>query len=89
MASFRPASTVSISAVQFDAVVDALDAMVGRAGAIDSPEVFRFPPAMPTRALVKSGYIKSFPQLLGTIHRFCGNEAAHRALLRCIDANEP
>ena len=39
-------------------------------------------------ALVKSGYLKSFPQLLGTIHCFCGNEAAHRALLRRIDANE-
>ncbi len=80
---------VYVRSARFDAVVDALDAMVGCAGAIDAPEVFRFPPAMPTQALVKSGYIKSFPQLLGTIHCFCGDEAAHRALLRCIDANEP
>src|ERR1700733_1258862 len=80
---------VYIRSATFDAVVEALDAMVGRAGAIDSPEVFRFPPAMPTRALMKSGYVKSFPQLLGTIHCFCGDEAAHRAMLRCIDANEP
>ncbi len=63
---------------RFESVVDALDAMVGRTGAVDNPEVFRFPPAMVTDQLVKSGYLKSFPQLLGTVHCFCGNEADHR-----------
>ena len=74
--------------VRFECVVDALDAMVGRYGAPDTPEVLRFPPAMPQAALVKSGYLKSFPQLLGTIHCFCGNEGAHRKLLHCAEAGE-
>jgi seryl-tRNA synthetase len=74
--------------VRFESIVDALDAMVGRFGAIDTPEVLRFPPAMPQVALVKSGYLKSFPQLLGTIHCFCGNEAGHRTLLHCVEAGE-
>ena len=69
----------------FESVVDALDAMVGRTGAVDRPEMLRFPPAMVRSQLVRSGYLKSFPQLLGTIHCFCGNEAAHRALLKCVD----
>jgi len=69
----------------FESVVDALDAMVGRTGAVDRPEVLRFPPAMVRSQLVRSGYLKSFPQLLGTIHCFCGNEAAHRAMLKCVD----
>src|SRR4051794_33215233 len=75
-------------AIRFERIVDALDAMVGRFGASDEPEILRFPPAMPKAALERSGYLKSFPQLLGTIHCFCGNEADHRALLRCIETDE-
>jgi seryl-tRNA synthetase len=74
--------------IRFESIVDALDNMVGRSGATDAPEVMRFPPAMPQASLVKSGYLKSFPQLLGTIHCFCGNEAGHRALLHCVEAGE-
>jgi len=37
---------VYLRSARFAAVVDALDGMVGRAGAADAPEVFRFPPAM-------------------------------------------
>ena len=74
--------------IRFETIVDALDAMVGRYGATDQPEVFRFPPAMPQASLVKSGYLKSFPQLLGTIHCFCGNEASHRKLLQCAADGE-
>jgi seryl-tRNA synthetase len=70
---------------RFDSVVDGLDALVGRTGAVDLPEVLRFPPAMVRSDLVRSGYLKSFPQLLGTIHCFCGSDAQHRAMLRCVD----
>jgi seryl-tRNA synthetase len=69
----------------FEAVVDALDAMAARMGAGDRPEVLRFPPAMARPQLVRSGYLNSFPQLLGTIHCFCGNEQAHRRLLACVE----
>jgi len=73
---------------RFERVVDALDAMVGRFGAADQPEVLRFPPAMSQTALVRSGYLKNFPHLLGTIHCFCGDEAAQRRLLRCVADEE-
>ena len=52
------------------------------AGAIGARRCCAFRRACRKRALVKSGYLKSFPQLLGTVHCFCGNEAGHRALLR-------
>ncbi len=80
---------VFLRSVRFEAIVDAVAELAGRVGAEDRPEVLRFPPAMPQASLVRSGYLKSFPQLLGTIHCFCGNEAAHRTLLRCAEANEP
>ena len=79
---------IEARSARFDAVVDALDALVGRTGAVDQPEVFRFPPAMPSAQLARSGYLKSFPQLLGTIHCFCGNDAAHREMLRCVAAGD-
>jgi seryl-tRNA synthetase len=78
---------VYLRSARFDAIVDALDAMVGRFGAADVPEVLRFPPVMPRQALVRSGYLSSFPHLLGTIHCFCGDEAAHRALLRRVESD--
>jgi seryl-tRNA synthetase len=78
---------VYLRSERFERIVDSLDSMIGRFGAVDQPEVLRFPPAMPRDALVKSGYLKSFPQLLGTIHCFCGNETGHRALLRCAAEN--
>jgi seryl-tRNA synthetase len=73
---------------RFDAVADGLYALAGRTGAMDRPEILRFPPAMVRANLERSGYLKSFPQLLGTIHCFCGNEAAHRQLLRCVDEGQ-
>ena len=76
------------SSARFEKVVDALDAMAGRFSRTDTPEVLRFPPAMPCTTLVKSGYLKSFPQLLGTIHCFCGNERGHRKLLQCVETGE-
>lgn len=74
--------------IRFERIVEALDAMASRLGAADGAETLRFPPAMPRASLVRSGYLKSFPQLLGTIHCFCGDETSHRALLRCVEANE-
>jgi len=73
---------------RFERIVDALDAFIGRRGAADAPEVLRFPPAMPRDALVRSGYLGSFPQLLGTVHCFAGDDADHRRMLRQADVKE-
>jgi seryl-tRNA synthetase len=43
-------------------------------------EFIRFPPVMSRRTLNKIGYFKNFPQLLGSIHCFCGDENAHHKL---------
>jgi seryl-tRNA synthetase len=37
-------------------------------------------------AFERSGYLKGFPNLAGTIHCFCGNDADHARLLACIEA---
>lgn len=61
----------------YEAVIDRLGAYVtrqrdGRA------EVLRFPPVMSRRQLEKSGYLKSFPNLLGCVCALHGSETAIR-----------
>ena len=69
----------------FERVATALDALVSRTGAPDKPEVMRFPPAMSRAEFEASGYLKAFPQLAGTVHSFCGDDHAHRAVLQCLE----
>ena len=69
----------------FEDIVERLDALVTRTGAFQQAEAIRFPPAMTRSVLEASGYLKSFPQLAGTVHCFCGDERAHRELLACVD----
>ena len=66
---------------RFESVVEAFDALVTRTAAKDGAEVVRFPPGMARQSFEKSGYLKSFPQLAGTVHAFCGDDAAHAELL--------
>ncbi len=62
----------------FEAVREALSAMVTRAAAAEEPEQLRFPPVLPRRDLERVGYLKSFPHLAGSIFSFEGQEADAR-----------
>jgi seryl-tRNA synthetase len=73
---------------RFEDTLTGLEALITRIGAPDKAEFIRFPPVMTRTDFEQSGYMQSFPQLAGTIHCFCGDERAHRNLLRCMDANE-
>ena len=63
---------------RFEKLIDA------HAPADAHPEVIRFPPGMNRKHFEGSGYMKSFPQLAGTVHSFCGCELDHMNLLQCI-----
>ena len=70
----------------FERVVDGLKAAVTRARAREMPaEIVSFPPGMARAPFERSGYLKSFPQLAGTVHCFCGDDRAHRRLLACLE----
>lgn len=68
----------------FDRVLQRVDAFITRAGAEDGAEVVRFPSLLPRTDLESSGYLKSFPQLVGMVHAFEGDERAHTELLRAV-----
>jgi len=72
----------------FERVVTGLESLISRYGDEDQAEVVRFPPGMNRKFFEKSGYLKSFPQLAGTIHSFDGNERAHGALLAKLEGGE-
>ena len=59
----------------FEQVRNAVDALVTRFSAADRPETPRFPPLMPKRILEKAGYLRSFPQLCGTVFSFSGGDS--------------
>ncbi|PPJ45019.1 amino acid--[acyl-carrier-protein] ligase [Rhizobium sp. KAs_5_22] len=73
---------------RFEDVIAAFERLIDRYGAADGAEAIRFPPGMNRAYFEKSGYMKSFPQLAGTVHSFCGNELDHVSLLKCMDADE-
>lgn len=72
----------------FESVVDAVDRMISGIGRDDGAEVMRFPPGMSRSVFERSGYLKSFPNLAGTVHSFCGSEADHAQLLACVGSGE-
>ncbi len=73
---FRPMGVDGVYArtAAYEAVIEKLSALISnhRDGAT---EVLRFPPVMSRKQLEKSGYLKSFPNLLGCVCALHGSEA--------------
>jgi seryl-tRNA synthetase len=69
----------------YDRAVEGLTTLITRHRE-DGTEVFRFPPVMSRRQLEKSGYLKSFPHLLGCVSCLHGSEADIRAVVDRFDA---
>jgi seryl-tRNA synthetase len=68
----------------FEDVIDRFERAITRLAAGEKAERLRFPPGMNRADFETSGYIKSFPQLAGTVHSFDGDAAAYRRLLERI-----
>lgn len=79
-ALFRPmgADGVYGRTILYEDVVDRLSSFISRHRE-PATEVIRFPPVMSRRHLEKSGYLKSFPNLLGCVCALHGTETEIRA----------
>ena len=73
---------------QFEDVISAFERLIDKFGGADGAEAIRFPPGMNRAFFETSGYMKSFPQLAGTVHSFCGNELDHMSLLKCMEVGD-
>jgi seryl-tRNA synthetase len=72
----------------FERVIDRFDALVSREGAELHPEVMRFPPVFSRENYEKIDHINNFPDLMGSLHTFCGGDHEHRALLDKFERKE-
>jgi seryl-tRNA synthetase len=70
---------------ELEDTVDRVDRLVAAHGAMDRPEVMRFPPIVNRAHFERSGYLKSFPHLAGSVHSFAGDERAHQSLLDAVE----
>ena len=69
----------------FERIVEGINIAFSRVGDPDKPDVMRFPPGIGKWQLEQSGYLKSSPQLVGTIHSFSGDDRDHRAMLETLE----
>lgn len=69
----------------YEAVVSGLNRLIEEAGRDESPEPFAFPPLIARRTYELTDHIRSFPDLMGSIHGFAGGDQEHRALLDAFE----
>jgi seryl-tRNA synthetase len=74
------ANGVHARSALFEQVIEGLSGLITR-NRLAGTEVVRFPPVMSRSVLEKSGYLKSFPHLLGCVSCLSGEEAEVRALI--------
>jgi len=66
---------------KFERVVRGIDDLVSSAGADQNASVLHLPAVLPRVLLERSGYLRSFPDLLGSVSVFIGDDDLHAQLL--------
>ena len=72
----------------FEWIVEGIVKAVAHRSASDGADLVRFPPVVTRPNFVKSGHLRTFPHLSGSVHSFVGNDRAHLELLRKVEAGE-
>ncbi|PXW98129.1 hypothetical protein C7444_103225 [Sphaerotilus hippei] len=72
----------------FEDILNRFNDLVSRTAADDGAQWFTFPPIVPRTLIEKVGYMDNFPQLSGSVHSFCGDEAVAKEISRRIHAGE-
>jgi seryl-tRNA synthetase len=72
----------------FEDVIDRFDRYVTRAIPQPPPEVLRCPPLLARHVYAKTDHLETFPNLLGAVHSFFGDERQHVALAQRKAAGE-
>ena len=72
----------------FEDLLERFDAAVLREAADDGAEAMHFPPLVARTLIERMGYLGNFPQLIGSVHSFFGDDAGGRELAARADAGE-
>jgi seryl-tRNA synthetase len=65
----------------YEDIVAAVENLVVAAAASEGTTSYRFPPVMPRNVLEQSGYLSSFPDMIGSVSTFAGDNADHKRLM--------
>ena len=65
----------------FEGVVQQFERYVTRMGSHLAPEVMHFPPLFAREHYLGTDHIQNFPNLMGSVHTFAGDDRGHLALL--------
>lgn len=72
----------------FEGIVEAFERYVTRMGQDLKPEVVRFPPVINRQTYLATDHIETFPDLMGSVHSFMGNEKEHLQMVQKKQAGE-
>lgn len=72
----------------FERIARGIESMVSRAAPQGYAPLQYFPPLMPRDDFIKTDYLRSFPDLTGSIDTFTGDDQAHIQLLRMAESGE-
>jgi seryl-tRNA synthetase len=72
----------------YEEIIAGISGLTTRTGAGDGALSVHFPPVIPRRLLEETGYLKSFPDLIGSVQSFRGDDKAHARLLSVVEAGE-
>jgi seryl-tRNA synthetase len=70
----------------YEEIAAAVDAVAMRAAASEGTASFRFPPVMPRTVLEETGYLASFPDMIGAVSTFKGDNREHMKLLDLVES---
>ena len=65
----------------YEAIVTGIEAIVAAVSSSEGATSYRFPPVMPRQVLEQSGYLGSFPDMIGTVSTFQGDNKDHKKLM--------
>jgi hypothetical protein len=71
----------------YQSISDAVDGLVTRWGASLDAEMIYFPPIIARSTFEHTNYLESFPDLMGSVHIFTGDDRDHRELLRRVESD--
>lgn len=67
---------------KFEDVIERFERYITQMGKHLQPEVVRFPPLLSRCSYLKTDHLDTFPDLIGSVHSFTGNEKDHLELIR-------
>jgi seryl-tRNA synthetase len=72
----------------YEEIAAGIIGLTTRTGVADAATTVHFPPVIPRWLLERTDYLRSFPDLTGSVHTFRGDDRLHARLLALVEAGE-